>query len=234
MPRFDKLFNKEITINPRQEEKMKKVGYARISTEYQNLEMQIDGLKKEGCEEIYTDTATGVKTSRPGLDQALARLETGDVLVVWRLDRLGRTMKHLVQLVEDLKAKGIGFKSISDGSFDTTTATGELIFHLFSALAQFEASLTRERVNAGIAMARARGKMGGRKPMSPKDPRVLTAGKMHADKSIPIDEICRTLHISRATLYNYVHLYKRSLANAAASGTSKIMEDGLKKGIVKC
>jgi DNA invertase Pin-like site-specific DNA recombinase len=130
----------------------------------------------------------------------------GDVLLVWRLDRLGRSMPHLVNLIEDLRSKGIGFRSISDGVVDTTSASGELVFNIFSALAQFERRLIQERTRAGLEAARARGRKGGRKPLDPDDPRVRMAKAMHKDKEMNIGEICKTLRISRTTFYRYLNM----------------------------
>ena len=185
---------------------MTKIGYARVSTFEQNLDSQLDDLKKLGCDinNIYIDKISGAKSERPGLDQCLENLKKGDTLIVWRLDRLGRSMPHLILLIEELRKKEISFKSICDGEIDTTTASGELIFNIFSSLAQFERRLIQERTSAGLAAARARGKLGGRKPMTPDNPKVKMAKKMHADKSIEIQEICQTLNISRASLYRYL------------------------------
>ena len=182
------------------------IGYARVSTNDQNLNLQIDALTKEGCSKknIYMDKASGAKTDRPGLDDCLEALEPGDILLVWRLDRLGRSMSHLVALVEQLLEKKIGFKSICDGAIDTTTASGELVFNIFSALAQFERRLIQERTKAGLSAARARGKQGGRKSIKSNDPRVVTAKEMHKNKAISIQKICSTLNISRATFYRYL------------------------------
>ena len=125
-------------------------------------------------------------------------------MLVWRLDRLGRSIRHLIDLVEDLHQRGVKFKSLCDGAIDTTSASGELIFHVFSALAQFERRLIQERTNAGLKAARARGRLGGRPPMSLDDPRIQTAKKLHADKSMVIADICRTLQVSRPTLYRWL------------------------------
>ena len=184
------------------------IGYARVSTTEQDLQLQRDALIQVGCapENIFVDTASGARTDRPGLDACLQALQPGDTLVVWRLDRLGRSMRHLVSVVDALRTRGIGFRSLCDGVIDTTTASGELVFHIFSALAQFERRLIQERTRAGLAAARARGRKGGRKPISPKDPRVQMAKKLAADRSLPIADICRTLRISRATFYRYVAL----------------------------
>jgi DNA invertase Pin-like site-specific DNA recombinase len=182
------------------------IGYARVSTNGQELKLQLDALAKAGCAKklIFMDKIGGAKAARPGLDDCLRELKAGDTLVVWRLDRLGRSVRHLIDLVEQLHQRGVGFKSICDGAIDTTTASGELIFHIFTALAQFERKLTQERTRAGLEAARARGRFGGRKAMPVNDPRVQTAKKMHSDKSISVPDICKTLRISKATLYRYL------------------------------
>ena len=186
----------------------KLVGYGRVSTGEQDLQLQLDALKTAGCSDvdIYTDKASGAHASRPGLDNCLAALQPGDTLVVSRLDRLGRSMPHLVGLVEQLLGKGIGFRSLQDGAIDTTTASGELMFNIFSSLAQFERRLIQERTTAGLAVARARGRLGGRKPIRPDDPRVVSAKQLHKDRSLSIDQICATLGISRPTFYRYLGL----------------------------
>jgi DNA invertase Pin-like site-specific DNA recombinase len=182
------------------------VGYARVSTSEQDLELQRRALAETGCEEVFEDIVSGVRTKRPGLDGCLNALEPGDVLVVWRLDRLGRSMPHLVQTVASLKERDIGFRSLGDGAIDTTTASGELIFHIFAALAQFERELIRERTRAGLSAARARGRKGGRKPVTASDPKVKMAKALHQDKTTTIDEICSTLGVSRATFYRYLNI----------------------------
>ncbi len=184
----------------------KLLGYARVSTGEQDVQLQLDALKKAGCDEtnIFTDKVSGARTDRPGLDACLAALNPGDTLMVWRLDRLGRSMSHLVTLVDDLLKKGIGFRSLCDGAIDTTTASGELMFNIFSSLAQFERRLIQERTRAGLAAARARGRKGGRKPISADEPRVKTAKRLHKDKDMSVNEICATLKISRPTFYRYL------------------------------
>ncbi len=182
------------------------IGYARVSTDGQELDLQIRDLKAAGCQPIFSDKVSGTKNGRPGLDGCLKTLQTGDTLVVWRLDRLGRSMQHLVSVVAELKASGIGFKSLRDGAIDTTTASGELIFNIFAALAQFEAELIRERTRAGLAAARARGRNGGRKPIEVSDPKVRMAKKMNEDRSLSPNEICASLKISRATYYRYLSM----------------------------
>jgi DNA invertase Pin-like site-specific DNA recombinase len=184
------------------------IGYARVSSTQQELQLQLDALEKAGCakNKIFVDKISGAKPQRPGLDKCLSQLEKGDTLIVWRLDRLGRSMHHLVSLVEDLRQKGIGFKSICDGVIDTTTASGELIFNIFSSLAQFERRLIQERTKAGLEAARSRGRSGGRKKIQSSDPKVLTAKKMHKDHGMSINDICQTLKISRASFYRYITL----------------------------
>jgi DNA invertase Pin-like site-specific DNA recombinase len=184
----------------------KLLGYARVSTNDQDLTTQINDLKKAGCKMVYTDVASGVRANRPGLEACLNNLRSGDTLFVWRLDRLGRSMPHLVTLIEKLQRQRIGFKSLGDGAIDTTTASGDLVFNIFSALAQFERRLIQERTKAGLAAARARGRLGGRKPVDPKNPKVRMAQKMHQDRSLSIGEICESLRISRPTLYRYLKL----------------------------
>lgn len=184
------------------------IGYARVSTQEQDLNLQLDALEKAGCarDKIFIDKISGAKAERPGLEKCLAEIQPGDTLLVWRLDRLGRSMPHLVSLIEDLRQKGIGFKSICDGVIDTTTASGELIFNIFSSLAQFERRLIQERTRAGLEAARSRGRKGGRKKIQNTDPKVLMAKNMHKDHGMSIDDICKTLKISRASFYRYIAL----------------------------
>jgi DNA invertase Pin-like site-specific DNA recombinase len=181
------------------------IGYARVSTGDQNLSMQLDELKAHGCKKIYTDKASGAKNDRHGLTECLKSLCSGDVLVVWKLDRLGRSLPHLVSIVSSLKEKGVGFKSLRDGAIDTTTPSGNLIFNIFASLASFELELIRERTNAGLKAARARGKIGGRRPKNINDPVVKTARRMHAD-GLSNQEICSTLKISGSTLHRYLNM----------------------------
>jgi len=182
------------------------LGYARVSRTEQDLNLQIDALIKEGCteEHIFVDKASGAKTDRPGLDACLREAKKGDSLVVWRIDRLGRSLSHLVALVSDLKKKGISFKSVMDGAIDTTTPSGDLIFNIFASLAQFEREIIRERTFAGLAAARARGRKGGRRPIPPDHPKVLMVKTMNEDKSLSVSQICETLQISTATFYRYL------------------------------
>ena len=193
------------------------IDYARVSTGDRELSLQIDSLLNHGVkrEHIFCDKLSGARADRPGLTLCQECLRRGDTLVVWRLDRLGRSMRHLVTMIEDLKERGIAFRSICDGVIDTTTPSGELIFHVFSALAQFERRLIQERTKAGLAAARARGRRGGRRPLNLKAPRVVLAQKLFRDKSISVDDICATLKISRTTLYKYVS-WERTIDNRSA------------------
>ena len=194
-------------------------GYARVSTDDQELDLQIDDLKKAGCDEtnIFSEKVSGSKSDRPALDACIAKLKEGDTLLVWRLDRLGRSMPHLVTLVEELRERGIGFRSICDGVIDTTSASGELIFNIFSSLAQFERRLTQERTRAGLKAARARGKKGGRKPLTADDPRVKMAKMLHENKGLPITSICKQMQISRTTFYRLLNIAEATKAEATTS-----------------
>lgn len=182
------------------------IGYARVSTEEQDLNLQTDELKAAGCTTVFTDKVSGSTKERAGLDECLKSLKPGDTLVVWRLDRLGRSMGHLVSIITTLKEQGIGFKSLRDGAIDTTTASGELVFNIFAALAQFERELIRERTRAGLTAARARGRKGGRRPMTADNPKVRLAKTMHKNRDVSIDEICSTLKVSRTTFFRYLGL----------------------------
>jgi DNA invertase Pin-like site-specific DNA recombinase len=180
------------------------VGYARVSTTEQTLHLQLDSLKQAGCSKIFTDTVSGVKEERKGLDDALSYLRPGDTLVVWRLDRLGRSLKHLIEVVTDLEKRGIGFKSLTE-NIDTTISGGKLIFHIFGALAEFERNLIRERTKAGLEAARARGKRGGR-PKALNGKKLAMLKELYNSKQHSINDICKSLHISRATLYRYIEI----------------------------
>jgi DNA invertase Pin-like site-specific DNA recombinase len=179
------------------------IGYARVSTYEQTLNLQQDALQKAECSKIFTDTASGAKTERKGLDEALNYVRKGDILVVWRLDRLGRSLPHLITTMTDLEERGIGFKSLTE-NIDTTTSGGKLIFHIFGALAEFERNLIRERTNAGLTAARARGRIGGR-PKALTHRQIRIAQSLYDDPTNSIAEICRTLKISKVTLYRYIN-----------------------------
>lgn len=184
------------------------IGYARVSTHEQTLDLQLDALLNAGCskDKIYQDTISSGKANRPGLQQALGQLREGDTLVVWRLDRLGRSLPELIALVGDIHAKGADFKSLSE-NMDTTTSTGKLVFQIFGSFAEFERNVIRERTNAGLAAARARGRKGGRPKLATdtaKRKKIEMARALHADTTNSVEDICRTLHISRSTLYRWV------------------------------
>lgn len=178
------------------------IGYARVSTDDQNLNLQLDALKKAGCQKIFTDHVSGSTTGRPHLEAVLDFLREGDTLVVWRLDRLGRNLRHLIEFVTPLEEKGIGFRSLTE-SMDTTTCSGKLSFHIFGALAEFERNLIRERTKAGLQAARARGRLGGRKPALSLHQQEV-AVRLYHEKEHPVDEICRMMGISKPTLYSYI------------------------------
>ena len=178
-----------------------KIGYARISTQEQNLDLQSDALTNAGCEKIFHDVASGAKDERQGLAEAVEYVRAGDTFVVWKLDRLGRSLKHLIETVNRLHEKDVGFTSLQE-SIDTTTSGGKLIFHVFGALAEFERELIRERTQAGLKAARARGRKGGR-PQKLNAKQIELAKKMMSDPDITVDTICQTLKISKPTLYRY-------------------------------
>jgi DNA invertase Pin-like site-specific DNA recombinase len=180
------------------------IGYARVSTSDQTLNLQKDALEKIGCTKIFTDIISGATTERHGLDEALDYVREGDTLVVWRLDRLGRSLKHLIETITDLNNRKIGFKSIQE-NIDTTTSGGKLIFHIFGALAEFERDIIKERTQAGLQAARTRGRLGGR-PKALTDKKQVIAQALYKDKNNSIAEICKTLNISRATLYRYIKI----------------------------
>ncbi len=178
------------------------IGYARVSTEDQNLALQRDALTAAGCERIYEDKASAAKAGRPGLKLALEVARAGDTLVVWRLDRLGRSLKDLIALAEALDKQGIGLKSLKE-ALDTTSSGGRLIFHMFAALAEFERDLIRERTQAGLSAARARGRLGGRPKLLTPEKRRL-AVQLYRAKEHSIAEICRLMGVSKPTLYSYL------------------------------
>ena len=194
------------------------VGYARVSTGDQNLDLQRDALLAAGCDasKIFTDRLSGGKDDRPGLAQALEYVREGDTLVVWRLDRLGRSLSHLIRTTTGLEERSVGFKSLQEG-IDTTTSGGKLVFHIFGALAEFERSLIRERTNAGLKAARARGRNGGR-------PKLLDARKLAVaesllrDPKLTVAEVAEQVGIARSTLYTY--LKRNELKDTSERGAS--------------
>jgi DNA invertase Pin-like site-specific DNA recombinase len=185
------------------------IGYARVSTTEQHLHLQQDALTAAGCLKIFTDTISGVKAERKGLSEALDYVRDGDTLVVWRLDRLGRSLKDLIERITELNSRKIGFKSLTE-QIDTTTSGGKLIFHIFGALAELERDIIMERTNAGLTAARARGRKGGRPRSSLSDEKKLQlARQMYENKSLPVKEICKALGIPRSTFYKYMRKQER-------------------------
>jgi DNA invertase Pin-like site-specific DNA recombinase len=178
------------------------IGYARVSTDDQNASLQVDALKKAGCVKVFTDHASGSKASRPELDRMLDQLRPRDIVVVWRLDRLGRSLKNLIALVEDLAEKGVGFRSLCE-SIDTTTANGKLFFSIMGALAEFERDLIQERTKAGLLAARARGRVGGR-PSVMNAKKIEKARKLYDSRNHTVTEIAEMLGVSPATIYRHL------------------------------
>jgi DNA invertase Pin-like site-specific DNA recombinase len=181
------------------------VGYARVSTQDQDLSLQLDALNDAGCNKIYKEKITGSKKERPQLQKMLGQLRKGDVVVIWKLDRLARSLKDLVGLVNEIQERGGALHSLND-QIDTTTPHGKFTFHIFAALAEFELDIIRERTKAGLAAARARGRIGGRpKGLSKKAQHTaIIAEKLYQERELTVKEICEQLSISKGTLYNYL------------------------------
>ena len=178
------------------------VGYARVSTQEQDLALQLDALRAAGCGKVYEEKASGAQRERPELKATLGYMRQGDTLVVWKLDRLARSLKQLIDTVEDLGSRGIGLRSVTE-AIDTTTSGGRLIFHIFAALAEFERAVIRERTLAGLAAARVRGRKGGRPPaLAAKD--LAAAKAMLRDPEITVSEIARWLGVAPSTLYRHL------------------------------
>jgi len=182
-----------------------KIGYARVSTRDQNLELQLDALTKAGCEKIYQDIASGARSDRPALNEMLENLRAEDVLVIWKLDRLGRSLNHLILLASDLSSAKVGLQSLND-PIDTTTPQGRLSFNLFASLAEFERDLIRERTQAGLSSARARGRNGGRPKGIPKksEATACAAETLYKEGTLTVNEIAEKLGIAKSTLYSYL------------------------------
>src|SRR5207253_3461822 len=178
------------------------VGYASVSTHGEQLALQLDARRKAGSRQVYAEVISGARAERSVLQQALAHLRHGDVLMIWKLDRLGRSLRHLIEVVSDLAQRGIEFKSLQE-NLDTTTSSGKLVFHMFGALAEFERDLIRERTHAGLTAARARGRLGGRPKLLTPEKRKL-AVQLYRAKEHSIAEICRLMGISKPTLYSYL------------------------------
>lgn len=187
------------------------IGYARVSTADQTLLLQTDALTTTGCEKLFTEVASGARTERPGLEQAIAFCRRGDTLVVWKLDRMGRSMSHLIETIRRLERQGVGFRSLTE-QIDTTTSSGRLIFHMFGALAEFERDLICERVQAGLKAARARGRKGGRPPISAETKALARA--LLTNKSLSVKQICKRLGIAKSTLYKYARATAKDLPDA--------------------
>jgi len=178
------------------------IGYARVSTIEQNLDLQLDALKLAGCEKIYTDKMSGANNDRPNLTRCLEDLRAGDCLVVWKLDRLGRSLRHLISIIEDLGERGVSFKSIQEPFLDTTSPSGEMMFAIFAALAQYERRLIQERVKAGLAAARARGRKGGRPPV-PKE-KLKAALALWERQEFSPEQCAALMKVSKPTFYRYL------------------------------
>lgn len=178
------------------------IGYARVSTQDQNPELQLDALKKAGCEKVFVEKASGAQRERPELQAALDFMRSSDMLVVWKLDRLARSLKQLIETVEALEERGIGFRSLTE-AIDTTTAGGRLVFHIFGALAEFERSIIRERTIAGLSSARARGRLGGR-PRGLSNEDISAARALLSDPAITVEEVAKRLGVATSTLYRYL------------------------------
>ena len=181
-----------------------KIGYARVSTGLQNFNLQEDQLKQYGCEKIFSDYISGSKSKRPGLDKVIEFARSGDTIVVWRLDRLGRNMEELIKLVNELNERGVSFHSLEENiTMDKSSSTGQLIFHLFAAFAEFERNLILERSSAGRIAARARGRYGGRpEKLNKQDLKLL---KTLYDNGTPIKTIAEQWKVSRTTIYRYLN-----------------------------
>ncbi len=182
-----------------------KIGYARVSTQDQNLEMQLDALGKAGCEKVFQEKASGIKSDRPQLAAMQQILREGDVIFIYKLDRLGRSLKHLLEMTADFAKRGIGLVSIND-SIDTTTAQGRLIFNIFASLAEFERDLIRERTKSGLEAARARGRKGGRSRGLSKEAekKAMLAQTLYNERKLGVNEIAADLEISKMTFYKYL------------------------------
>ncbi len=192
------------------------VGYARVSSQDQNPELQQDELQKAGCEEIFWEKVSSRKESRPALERALRHCREGDVLVVWKLDRLGRSLKDLIQVVNSLQERGVGFRSLRE-SIDTTTPSGKLVFHIFGSLAEFEREVIRERTMAGLSAARARGRKGGRKPKL-DERKIEMARKMLADPDTTVGEVAEAFGVSTDTIYRRVGVVRPDRTDHASEG----------------
>ena len=180
-----------------------KFGYARVSSLEQSLNLQIDALTAAGCDDIVSDEISGSSLERPGLNKLLEKLRKNDELIVWRLDRLGRSIRHLIELINTFQEKGIIFRSLTE-NIETSTNNGRLIFNIFASLAEFERNLIRERTLAGLSAARARGRLGGRKPKD--EASIAAAIQLYDKRELNLDQICKAIGISRGTIYKYLRM----------------------------
>lgn len=199
------------------------IGYARVSTRDQELALQLDALKKAGCKTLFQEKASGAKADRPELRKMIDQLREDDVVVIWKLDRLGRSLRDLVNLVTEIQSKGAGIKSLTD-QIDTTTPQGKLTFHLFAALAEFERDIISERTKAGLASARARGRTGGRKKGLSKEAKdkAMLAETLYKQEEMSIIEICNHLNISRSTLYKYLRFREVKIGTYTKTGKAAL------------
>ncbi len=183
-----------------------KIGYARVSTQSQSLNSQIDALKEAGCERIFKEKVSGVKAERVELNRMLDMIREGDTIVIYKLDRLARSMRHLVDLVAQIEEKGANLKSLNDAMVDTTTAQGKLVFNIFASIAEFERNLISERTKAGLASAKKRGRVGGRPKGLSKEAKskARMAASLYKNKDLSVSQICEDIGVSKATLYKYL------------------------------
>lgn len=203
------------------------IGYARISTGEQNIDLQIDALEKAGCGKIFQEAASSIKTDRKALAEAFSYAREGDTLVVWRLDRLGRSLGRLIELMNELKSRNIGFRSLID-TIDTTTTTGQFFFHITGAFAELERNLIRERTKAGLEAARSRGRKGGR-PRSIDEEGLAIAAQLHQNNKNSVDSIAKRLGFSKRTLYRYLQRHRaKRLSETEISDSSSLCPLALK------
>jgi len=199
-----------------------KIGYARVSTSDQNFRLQEDALNKAGCEHVFYETASGAKTDRPELNRLMEHLRTGDVVVVYKLDRLGRSLKHLLEVVDILNKQGVGLQSVTD-MIDTTTPQGRLFFNISASLAEFEKDLIRERTLAGLVAARARGRKGGRmRGMSKEaEKKAILAESYYREGKMGVSQIAKEIGVSKMTLYKYLRYRNVPIGVLSASNKNK-------------
>jgi DNA invertase Pin-like site-specific DNA recombinase len=198
-----------------------RIGYARVSTKDQNLELQLDALAKADCEIIFQEKVSGVKADRPELERMLGQLRQGDVVCIYKLDRLGRSLKNLLELVADFESRGVGLKSLTD-AIDTTTPQGRLVLNIFGSLAEFERDLIRERTKAGLDAARARGRKGGRRRGLSADAqkKAMLAEVYYKEGKLGVDEIAKTVGVSKMTLYKYLRLRGVTIGSTVTKRTT--------------